>query len=151
MLTGWDSEDGNPYWIIADSHGIGSNDKGHIKWGMNAQNQIDSVYAVKFKLPSKCSSDEPCKNGGAFEDDCQCRCVHPHSGPTCTSCDLDCKNGGSKVSGECACKCPVRQCDVMYSCIVTILMIFRLVTLAMTAPITSWHNTSVQMHGLPHH
>jgi hypothetical protein len=107
VIVGWGREGGNDYWNIANSHGINNNDQGHIKWGMNGQNKISRVYAVKVRLPSKCGTSQPCMNGGAFEDDCQCRCVPPYSGSTCNSCGLTCKNGGSRVSGKCECSCPV--------------------------------------------
>lgn len=107
VIVGWGTERGNPYWMIANSHGINNNDKGHIKWGMRSSNPISRVYAVKVQLPSKCQNNKKCMNGGAFEDDCQCRCVPPYSGSTCSSCGLTCKNGGTRVSGKCACKCPV--------------------------------------------
>jgi cathepsin B len=101
-IVGW----GQDYWIIANSHGINNNDKGHIKWGFHSSNPIKSVYAVQVKLPNKCQSSAKCMNGGAFEDDCQCRCVPPYSGSTCNSCSLSCQNGGTRVSGKCACSCP---------------------------------------------
>ena len=108
VIVGWGSEGGQPYWLISNSHGIDSNDRGHIKWGIQSNsNPISRVFAVKVKLPDSCTSQRPCQNGGAFEDDCQCRCVAPYSGTTCTTCALTCQNGGTRVSGNCECACPV--------------------------------------------
>lgn len=111
VIVGWGSEGGQPYWLISNSHGINNNDRGHIKWGIQSNsNPNTSVFAVKVKLPDSCTSQQPCQNGGAFEDDCQCRCVAPYSGTTCTTCALTCQNGGTRVSGDCECACPV-QCN----------------------------------------
>lgn len=153
VIVGWGSEGGNPYWLIANSHGINNNDKGHIKWGMRSSNPISRVYAVKVQLPSKCQSSRKCMNGGAFEDDCQCRCVPPYSGSTCSSCGLTCKNGGTRVSGKCACKCPVqnRAENIWLICKLSCLMlcsIFRLATLVTIALTIFLPSTSKQTRGM---
>lgn len=57
-----------------------------------------------FSGPS-CAEGSKCLNG-AKEVNGACQCANAWSGPTCTTCNLACQNGGTGNPKTCSCNCP---------------------------------------------
>merc|ERR1711907_112504 len=51
-----------------------------------------------------CASGSKCLNGGKMQGG-SCKCTNAWSGPTCTKCDLHCKNKGAPNKKKCTCAC----------------------------------------------
>jgi len=107
-LIGWGEEGDVPYWLVQNSWGADSGDKGFwkIRRGSNeADIETYGLTVVQPEVPSYCPNLE-CKNKGKMLKDCSCGCNGGWSGVACEKCELTCQNGGV-VADDCSkCICP---------------------------------------------
>jgi len=109
-LFGYGTDNGTPYWLIANSHGANWGENGYLRMisGRNCLHYEKGVATVILDAGSfnYCSGKPACRNGGSFNRQCKCSCTGYWQGSTCNQCNIACKNGGTKQGSTCTCSCP---------------------------------------------
>jgi len=115
-IVGFGTQSGKKYWLIQNSWGAGWGDGGFIKLerGVDAlsieKSGMSSGYVDVTSKRVKCQTAAVCKNGGAYKEDCTCRCAAGFTGADCAGCDKSCPGAqfagsASAYAGKCQCKC----------------------------------------------
>jgi cathepsin B len=120
-LVGWGVDRGVPYWLCQNSWGAGWGEGGffRIVRGADAVGIESSAGLVVAKplLKPLCPASS-CSYFSATRRDCTCQCPFGRAGPTCKTCALKCRNGGSLMNFCTRCECPLgtwgKECEGGY-------------------------------------
>ena len=110
-LIGWGVSSGTPYWIVQNSWGPGWGENGFFRIVLGQDvctiESRGGLTVVKPLSPTACPNSN-CANGAITLKNCACQCVGiAKTGPTCSTCALNCKNGGVLDSACTYCTCPL--------------------------------------------